>query len=41
MREVSEAIVKYEASNETRILKKIDILLHFMLQNWPCFTIAS
>ena len=41
MREVSEARVKYEARTETIISKNFDILLHLMLQNWPCFTLAS
>ena len=41
MRKVREARVKYEASNETRISKNVNILLHFVLQNWPCFTLAS
>ena len=41
MREVGEATVKYEARNETRISKNFDILLHFMLQNWPRFTLTS
>ena len=41
MHEVSEARVKYEARNKTRISKNFDILLHFMLQNWPCFTLDS
>ena len=41
MREVSETRVKYEASNETKISKYFDILLHFMLQNWPCFALHS
>ena len=39
--EVTEARVKYEASSETRILKNFGILLHFMPQNWPYFTLAS